>query len=868
MGCIDDLNVKESKEQDSEIVARDVEYSSQVQSDESQLGSDQNNTGVLSVNDLSFAPLPEATALATEKARNLPGYTGLENLGNTCFANAVLQVMINTREMKIYFTKDYHLQDLNEDEADSRQNQLVIAFSSFVKEMWTGRKIAYANEIVESLRGSSELFNDGSQHDAQEFLSFLLDGLHEGLRRKRKSNKAIPVEADNAEDEMSLAQRAWEKYIEVNDSIVVDTFHGLVCSQLVCLFCGKASVTYDPFVFISVPLPKQHQIEKIYYWPAKYDDAPILFRPLCSFSHVSFIINFNHKCLFIEDARFEDLLATVAETFNVSPSALIAVGVLKSRIVAYHKPGDRLFTGSKQGTIFIFERLEDEGDDSIVNLFVTQVRVPLPRSQMSSICAYCSCRLTYGCEIIAKCKTVYCSRLCKTNAMLSHKKNCTVCSPPAIGAPFLLSMPRSECTLKNLRRMLEYRSRRLVLKYGLATKHSDLIRLDTHLLYNMFLCLFSFSVQVYKSMSGADPIDPILSEENMRDLEESCDAAPAINLTDSLDEAASVDEGVVLNDTAFDNKNELNSPRISHTSRSVSSNKTYVTGNAGKLIDFRNGEQGNEPPCFYITIPNSAQCISEEQIGNAGDDELVSVESTDQVVMCWHLSASGSPCSWVQAKDTIECIDALNPESPCDIVNLTDMMRYFTDPEILANEESWYCDRCCKRQTATKTLSFWKLPPLLIIQIKRFSYISCFLKKKIDIPVRYPLKNFDMKPFLNPKAPEQNTKYDLYALVCHTGGCNYGHYVARACLLSENGSDCEIGWRRFSDTDVRDLACIDDDDPSAYFLFYARQNFRADEFFKSYSNQRSTEAVNSRNPDGRMDVCPVDDIPGSSSSAA
>lgn len=40
-----------------------------------------------------------------------------------------------------------------------------------------------------------------------------------------------------------------------NRSVIVDLFHGLLRSQLKCLACGNASVAFDPFTMLTVPLP-------------------------------------------------------------------------------------------------------------------------------------------------------------------------------------------------------------------------------------------------------------------------------------------------------------------------------------------------------------------------------------------------------------------------------------------------------------------------------------------------------------------------------------------------------------------------------------------------------------------------------------
>lgn len=52
-----------------------------------------------------------------------------------------------------------------------------------------------------------------------------------------------------------MAQEAWQNYRKRNDSMIVDLFHGLLKSTLVCPECSKVSVTFDPTCYLSLPLP-------------------------------------------------------------------------------------------------------------------------------------------------------------------------------------------------------------------------------------------------------------------------------------------------------------------------------------------------------------------------------------------------------------------------------------------------------------------------------------------------------------------------------------------------------------------------------------------------------------------------------------
>lgn len=105
-------------------------------------------------------------------------------------------------------------------------------------------------------------FSGYQQQDSQELLTFLLDGLHEDLNRIKKKPYIEMKDCENRPDD-EIAAEAWENYKKRNDSVILDLFHGLLKSTVVCPECPKISVTFDPFCYLSLPLPvkKERQIE-------------------------------------------------------------------------------------------------------------------------------------------------------------------------------------------------------------------------------------------------------------------------------------------------------------------------------------------------------------------------------------------------------------------------------------------------------------------------------------------------------------------------------------------------------------------------------------------------------------------------------
>ena len=117
----------------------------------------------------------------------------------------------------------------------------------------------------------SAQFQGFNQHDSQELLGALLDGLHEDLNRIKHKPLVPPVHSEGRPD-ADVAQEAWMAHLLRNDSIIVDLFHGQLKSTVVCphVGCGNVSVTFDPLMTLSLPLtgniPPQKTLKVTVVW--------------------------------------------------------------------------------------------------------------------------------------------------------------------------------------------------------------------------------------------------------------------------------------------------------------------------------------------------------------------------------------------------------------------------------------------------------------------------------------------------------------------------------------------------------------------------------------------------------------------------
>uniref|UniRef100_A0A5K3FAQ7 ubiquitinyl hydrolase 1 n=1 Tax=Mesocestoides corti TaxID=53468 RepID=A0A5K3FAQ7_MESCO len=206
------------------------------------------------------------------------GLVGLSNLGNTCFMNSVLQCLSHTWELlRVCLDRTYQ-SELNVN--STMKGSLFVAYADLMRQMWTPSNSTTAAATPTTSSSSSSIsafpsyvtpqnfrakiqrfaprFMGYAQQDAQEFLRYLVQGLHEDVNRV---TKRPPSEIPNydEEDRMPDSKKAilyWNRYKRIDDSLIADIFLGQLMSTLECMSCGHKSTTFDPFWDLSLPIPR------------------------------------------------------------------------------------------------------------------------------------------------------------------------------------------------------------------------------------------------------------------------------------------------------------------------------------------------------------------------------------------------------------------------------------------------------------------------------------------------------------------------------------------------------------------------------------------------------------------------------------
>lgn len=183
------------------------------------------------------------------------------------------------------------------------KGQVAEAYGDLISKLWSGHSGSIApRDFKYTIGRFNSSFSGYQQHDTQELLAFLLDGLHEDLNRIIKKPYIELPDFDGMKDE-EIATRSWDYHRARNDSVIVDLFQGQFKSRLICNECKNVSVTFDPFMYLSLPLPiKKQSKTPIVYVP--YDPSQRMQRVVVTLSKEASIAHLQKevaKMMSVED---------------------------------------------------------------------------------------------------------------------------------------------------------------------------------------------------------------------------------------------------------------------------------------------------------------------------------------------------------------------------------------------------------------------------------------------------------------------------------------------------------------------------------------------------------------------------------------
>lgn len=156
----------------------------------------------------------------------------------------------------------------------------------------------------------------------------------------------------------------------------------------------------------------------------------------------------------------------------------------------------------------------------------------------------------------------------------------------------------------------------------------------------------------------------------------------------------------------------------------------------------------------------------------------------------------------------------LSLQIPCNIDSPTieECFDEYCENEELSGDNAWFNENTKKKQDITKCNVFWKLPHILIVQLKRWNFNGKKNRKMVDTPIT----DLDLSDYVVSKNENEKYIYDLYGVCNHSGTSNGGHYTAN--IKNANGK-----WYNFNDLSIREISESEVITQNAYCLFYRKK---------------------------------------------
>jgi ubiquitin carboxyl-terminal hydrolase 4/11/15 len=625
------------------------------------------------------------------------------------------------------------------------------------------------------------MFSGYQQQDTQEFLNYLLDGLHEDLNKVLNKPIVVQDERDNPDEIKS--QIYWTNFLRRNQSVLVDLFYGQFKSTLICPNeeCKNISITFDPFLNLSLPLPQPVEAYKIdTYFIFDNNDLNILKIELC----------FYEKEILCLDLRFK-----IAEILNIHPFSFIVCSSDSDSVIQILSANKLIkkknyYNNQRNFLLFqiplkyfnnpdfnlkyeksLFKHFSKDFNDS----YIEKIKQNEDNYKLINSSEYQSKYKKEDFENYDDSflnndklqKTLIYSFINGEDDKLVHCK---------------YTYFEKDCTLNNLYKKIFLMFSDVILKYINSVISNE----ERESEYNQ------------------------ISEENKK----------LINELKSILEFSKENKDFCLGELYKKLFGELTDDLLKNDEVNINETLIPFVLKVGKIIksQYYTSIKFDDSKNLPLSINHNYKYLmekfneSQKESNGLNNDEMENnnnkkIDEGFNLIISWNSRLENQLKEIMQKSEELNSTD----ESNSAHINIYDCFEQLTKPERLDEQNEWYCPKCKQFQRANKKIDIYKTPNILIIQLKRFNN-----RRKIDTTVDFPINNLDISKYVISKNNDE-LKYDLFAIGNHFGSMGFGHYIAYCKNHFDNV------WYEFNDSSVSMVNENHLISSSAYTLFYKRK---------------------------------------------
>ena len=181
-----------------------------------------------------------------------PTLIGLNNLGSTCYKNAVLQCLSQTEGLTNYFLKEANrskIFDNNYAKTNKNELQFCPIYYDLIQNLWKKNASfksfspeTFMNSISEMTKNDQVTFSLYEAGDAKDFIIYILERMHKELKKPVGDNKQLgqntPEQELNQYDKMNTLNYFMNEF-KKETSIISDLFYGFNETTNVCQYCKQ-----------------------------------------------------------------------------------------------------------------------------------------------------------------------------------------------------------------------------------------------------------------------------------------------------------------------------------------------------------------------------------------------------------------------------------------------------------------------------------------------------------------------------------------------------------------------------------------------------------------------------------------------------